>query len=257
MHSRIPIALTLAANIFTYAMACATDPGVVDSGNVDWACAQFKYDRMLYFESTCRTCHLRKPARSKHCSVCGRCVQMMDHHCIWLNNCVGLNNARWFLGFLASFSMVCVYGVYILGSAVLELRHRTGLADLMVPDEASGKMVKLLLAVLTVFVVLLAPIITLFTAYQLRIVMLGYTTNEEAKWLNVAAAIDDGVLFAVCGEDGGEMLEVVEKEDQEADSREKSPVVSLSDVVNAYDRGLWQNLRFLVFPPTHQRAKLG
>ncbi|KAJ1962854.1 palmitoyltransferase swf1 [Dipsacomyces acuminosporus] len=198
---------------------------------------------------------------------------MMDHHCIWLNNCVGLNNARWFLGFLMSFSAVCMYGAYVLGAAMMELRHRSGLADMMVRSEETGQMVRLsfkssllilldynsLLAVLTVLILLLVPIITLFTGYQLRIVMLGYTTNEESKWLNVAAAIDDEVLFFVKTDKEGvcmETLEVVEKEDQPGDAREKVLVTNLSQVKNIYDLGPWANFKLLLFPQTPQKPKI-
>ncbi|OQR70805.1 zinc finger protein-like [Tropilaelaps mercedesae] len=46
--------------------------------------------------SVCRRCVLPRPPRAHHCSVCRRCVLRMDHHCPWLNNCVGLHTHRHF-----------------------------------------------------------------------------------------------------------------------------------------------------------------
>ncbi|KAL1360213.1 hypothetical protein HN51_005569 [Arachis hypogaea] len=48
----------------------------------------------------CRKCSQPKPARCHHCSVCGRCVLKMDHHCIWVVNCVGALNYKYFILFL-------------------------------------------------------------------------------------------------------------------------------------------------------------
>ncbi|EGV66705.1 Eukaryotic peptide chain release factor GTP-binding subunit [Yamadazyma tenuis] len=48
----------------------------------------------------CSTCHIWRPPRASHCGVCNACVVNHDHHCIYINNCVGLRNYKYFLWFV-------------------------------------------------------------------------------------------------------------------------------------------------------------
>ncbi|KDN52919.1 hypothetical protein K437DRAFT_219769 [Tilletiaria anomala UBC 951] len=49
-----------------------------------------------------------KPERTHHCSICKACVLKYDHHCPWLNQCVGLGNERYFVLFVVWLGLACV-----------------------------------------------------------------------------------------------------------------------------------------------------
>ncbi|KAM6953586.1 palmitoyltransferase ZDHHC2 isoform 1-T1 [Aplochiton taeniatus] len=57
----------------------------------------------------CDRCQLLKPDRCHHCSICDKCILKMDHHCPWVNNCVGFSNYKFFMLFLAYSLLYCIF----------------------------------------------------------------------------------------------------------------------------------------------------
>ena len=43
--------------------------------------------------------------KSKHCGTCNRCVKDFDHHCKWVNNCIGGENYRTFAGMIGTLTV--------------------------------------------------------------------------------------------------------------------------------------------------------
>ncbi|KAJ0101754.1 hypothetical protein Patl1_06050 [Pistacia atlantica] len=67
----------------------------------------------------CDKCSAHKPPRAHHCKVCRRCVLRMDHHCLWINNCVGYQNYKAFLVLVFYATIGSLYStVMITGSAL-------------------------------------------------------------------------------------------------------------------------------------------
>jgi palmitoyltransferase len=115
-HSR-PVSLWASvAAIAIYFAACWVNPGVVANDKKrgkmsemlrrreDRLNARYTGDGVLFpkdeHRTDCRSCEVPKPARSKHCRICGHCVRRFDHHCAWLNGDVGEGNLLWFHLFL-------------------------------------------------------------------------------------------------------------------------------------------------------------
>ena len=73
--------------IFYYWHAFFTNPGEVP----------VQIQNIKTVTTICKKCIHPKPPRTHHCSVCDRCVLKMDHHCPWINGCIGHFNHRYVL----------------------------------------------------------------------------------------------------------------------------------------------------------------
>lgn len=101
-------------------LRCITsDPGRVDTSNVQGWLQVHPSDDGLYLPKRCSTCQHARPARSKHCGTCGMCIARHDHHCGWIHNCVGARNLRWFLLFIASNGFMLTYGSLLAFASLL------------------------------------------------------------------------------------------------------------------------------------------
>jgi hypothetical protein len=48
----------------------------------------------------CPDCVVKKTDTSKHCLICDTCIEGFDHHCYWVNNCIGKRNLHLFIAFI-------------------------------------------------------------------------------------------------------------------------------------------------------------
>ncbi|KAL8337614.1 hypothetical protein RB598_006492 [Gaeumannomyces tritici] len=202
--------------LFLY-LCAAVDPGYVTAETHRRHMSAYPYDFTLFHPGqACRTCGLLKPPRSKHCSVCKRCVARMDHHCIFINGCVGAGNVHWFLLLLLSTAVLTLWGGTLALSLVARrIRGRVPDFSLLWWRSGGGSgggtggmdlatyfvlwawaiQQQVELGAVGLLATLCSPLVWGLLAYNLWNVWCGVTTNESLKWSDLGEDMADGLAF--------------------------------------------------------------
>nr|CAI5855007.1 unnamed protein product [Callosobruchus analis] len=144
-----------------------TDPGAVPKGNA----TKEMIKQMGFMEGQvifkCPKCCSIKPDRAHHCSVCQRCIRKMDHHCPWVNNCVGEHNQKYFVLFTFYIATISLHSLFLaINQFLMCIRHEWKECTTYSPPAT---------VVLLLFLMFEALLFAIFTA-----VMLG--TQVQAIW---------------------------------------------------------------------------
>ena len=148
--------------IFTLALYCSSflwlklmwflikgDPGLIKQGDL----AVKAYNKPLDVTDIpsgrcseidfCPYTELIRPRVSKFCRICEHVVILMDHHCLFLNNCVARNNHREFVLMLfvtmvmqlSFFKAMCNY-LYIIEPLLFDKQNWLEIVDHLIKNEA-------------------------------------------------------------------------------------------------------------------------
>ena len=118
-------------HIYSMLKGGCTDPGILPRQNKD---AYYDTNRLnmkyrilghIHRVNYCYSCYLFRPPRTSHCALCDNCVERFDHHCIWLGNCVGKNNYKYFYGLLSSLNINAIFQIiFCVFSLNLEIKSK-------------------------------------------------------------------------------------------------------------------------------------
>ncbi|ORX48789.1 zf-DHHC-domain-containing protein [Hesseltinella vesiculosa] len=126
----IPFNFFIIMIFVNYALTCLTDPGHVPPNWIPEDQRHLEVKRSTHAPRFCKKCNNFKPPRTHHCSSCGVCVLKMDHHCPWVNNCVGFANYGHFIRMLVYVEISTIYLTVLLSCAVADaVHHATPIAD--------------------------------------------------------------------------------------------------------------------------------
>jgi len=268
--------VAVAVGAILFVLTSFSDPGTVTAENVSQYVSAYPYDNIIFVEKECSTCKIPRPARAKHCRICDKCFARFDHHCGWMNNCIGEKNTRYFVAFLVWHFLICVYGAVVLALILAgELKEKKVIYILTayygIENSFSGlfpHVAQWLLAVhntqilLSVFLAILALLLGGFCAYHAHLCLKNTTTNESFKWQDYVvwmkreneAKANAAALKASMGSANSDAHKTPPSKWRAFFVRSRRP--SMEPVVknNIYDRGMIRNMFEVIVPLSERKS---
>jgi len=88
----------------TFMLAALLDPGYIKSKYNFIELVDKLLDEGLHLDNLCVYDEIIRSETSFHCTICNKCVEKFDHHCPFINNCLGARNHNLFLVFIFTYT---------------------------------------------------------------------------------------------------------------------------------------------------------
>ncbi|KAL6609219.1 zf-DHHC-domain-containing protein [Neocallimastix sp. 'constans'] len=150
------------------------------------------YDEKMW----CSHCQSYKPPRAHHCSICKHCILKFDHHCIWINNCVGHRNLPFFIRFLFYISLLFTISfvlLFLLIKGYINFQDRYH-SELYFPVTNVTPLMVIFMLINGILSFVLYCFILSMALYQIIYLVRNVTRIERIQVSRVAKLVERGTL---------------------------------------------------------------
>ncbi|CAE7437032.1 ZDHHC11 [Symbiodinium sp. CCMP2592] len=163
-----------------------------------WRCEEGlapEHDAMAY----CKNCRVNVQLDSKHCWDCNKCVSNYDHHCPWLNTCIGTRNYLYF--YIAIWSLLVMLAVSSTADILVIVKHAAASGDSTNPLGLGNILfwlISVVLALLNIPLCFLDSTLVVFHTYLVVLdittydYLTGKTSQKKARWKEQREAQAEG-----------------------------------------------------------------
>ena len=114
----IPFSIFMFLTGYFMLLTYLTEPGIIPKNHPNFQ-GEIKNNEenkaipRIYTQRKCPTCKIIRPPGASHCGECNNCVLDFDHHCVFVSNCIGKRNHKYFYLFLLFGSLSSIEGIIL------------------------------------------------------------------------------------------------------------------------------------------------
>ncbi|GJJ12583.1 hypothetical protein Clacol_006826 [Clathrus columnatus] len=113
--------------------------------------------------------------RASHCKTCDNCVDGCDHHCQWVNNCVGRRNYTSFITFIVIANLTLALVIVTSALHLFNITRQDHVSFGRALHTTAGSAVVFALGIVVIW-----PLLSLL-GYHIRLLLLNITTIEQLR----------------------------------------------------------------------------